>query len=366
MLDNDPLERLGPHLDRVGLADLLCSYTPAAQTRALTDSVIPPSLRPLAELFCLGHEVPEDDLDPVTVTALEDLANAGFAVRSGSRVTWLIRDLVLQRIHGLWLLTGRPSARRILYFGADSLALADRIPLVEGSALDLCSGPGFQSLWLASRGMEVTGCEINERAVHLCGMNARLNGLKGRVHPLRSDLYAELSKGAFDVVVANPPMVAVPPGIPYPFVGDGGPDGFRVIFRIMEGLPGRLAPRGTAYTLGAAAAGDELPLAIDALRSESRRLGLMVRITVTSEHEAGSGSTWDKAIAATSLNFTESEVTQSSLEQRTSKVAQGYADLGVRRVVFFFMAMTIDSSGGLDVLDVRVENPPMASGWYVA
>ena len=66
MPGHDPLERLGLHLERAGLADLLCSYTPAAQTSVLTDSVIPPSLRPLVELFCLGREVPEADLDPVT------------------------------------------------------------------------------------------------------------------------------------------------------------------------------------------------------------------------------------------------------------------------------------------------------------
>ena len=59
MPGHDPLERLGLHLERVGLADLLCSYTPAAQTSALTDSVIPPGLLPLVELFCLGREVPE-------------------------------------------------------------------------------------------------------------------------------------------------------------------------------------------------------------------------------------------------------------------------------------------------------------------
>lgn len=366
MPGHDPLERLGLHLERVGLADLLCSYTPAAQTSALTDSVIPPGLLPLVELFCLGREVPEADLDPVIVPALEELTNAGFATRSGPRPTWSIRDLVLQRVHGLWLLAGRPSAQRTLYFGADSLALADRIPLVGGSALDLCSGPGFQSLWLASRGMRVTGCEINERAVHLCGVNARLNGVQDRVHPLRSDLYAELPEGSFDVVVANPPMVAVPPGIPYPFVGDGGPDGFGVILRIIEELPGRLAPRGNAYTLGVAAAGDELPLALDALRSEARRLGLRMRLTVTSEHGAGSGSTWDRAIAATSLSFEGSAVTQSSLEERTIQVSQGYADLGAHRVVFFFMTVAEEQHGSVGVLDVRSEHPQNHQGWYVA
>ena len=366
MPGHDPLERLGPHLERAGLADLLCSYTPAAQTSVLTNSVIPPSLRPLVELFCLGREVPETDLDPVTVPALEDLTNAGFATRSGPRPTWSIRDLGLQRVHGLWLLTGRPSAQRTLYFGADSLALAERIPLVGGSALDLCSGPGFQSLWLAARGMRVTGCEIDERAVLLSGVNTRLNGVADRVHLLRSDLCAELPEGSFDVVVANPPMVAVPAGIPYPFVGDGGPDGFGVILRIIEELPGRLAPRGAAYTLGVAAAGDELPLALGALRSEARRLGLRIRLTVTSEHDAGSGSTWDRAIAATSLSFEGSAVTQSSLEERTSKVVQGYADLGVHRVVFFFMTVAEEQHGSVGVLDVRSEHPQNHQGWYVA
>ncbi|MFC2624070.1 MAG: hypothetical protein ACFN0W_05620 [Propionibacterium acidifaciens] len=161
-------------------------------------------------------------------------------------------------------------------------------------------------------------------------------------------------------------MVAIPPGMPYPFIRDGGPDGFGVIIRIIEEPPGRLAPRGNAYTLGVAAADDELLLALGTLRSEARRLGLRIRLTVTGEHDAGSGSTWDGAIAVTSLSFESSAVTQSSLEERTSKVARGYANLGVRRVVFFFMVMSTDISGDVDVLDVRAENSRMTSEWYVA
>lgn len=366
MPGNDPLERLGPHLERAGLADLLCSYTPSAQTSAITDSVTPPSLRPLVELLCRGHEVPEADLEAVTVRALEELASVEFATRSGPRPEWSICDLVLQRVHGLWLLTGRPSARRTLYFGADSLALAERIPLVGGSALDLCSGPGFQSLWLASRGMRVTGCEIDERAVLLSGVNARLNGVADRVRSLRSDLCAELPEGSFDVVVANPPMVAVPPGIPYPFVGNGGPDGFGVILRIIEELPGRLAPRGAAYTLGVAAAGDELPLALGALRSGARRLGLRIRLTVTAEQDAGPDGLWNREMAATSLAFEGSEITRDSLDERARRVAQGYADLGARKVVFFFMTVAEEPHGSVGVLDVRAEHPQNHQGWYAA
>lgn len=182
----------------------------------------------------------------------------------------------------------------------------------------------------------------------------------------RSDPYAELPEGSLDFIVANPSMVAVPPGMPYPFIRDGGPDGFGVIIRIIEEPPGRLAPRGNAYTLGVAAADDELLFALGTLRSEARRLGLRIRLTVTGEHDAGSGSTWDGAIAVTSLSFEGSAVTQSSLEERTSKVVQGYADLGVHRVVFFFMTVAEEQHGSVGVLDVRSEHPQNHQGWYVA
>jgi len=366
MSRTDPLELCGSHLERVGMADLLCSYTPAAQTTVLTSSVTPPCLLPLVNLFCLGQRVRETDLDTVTVRALQELAHEGFAAWNWPGPTWSLSDLVLQRIHGLWLLVGRPSAGRTLYFGADSLALAERVPLAEGTALDLCAGPGFQSLHLASRGLQVIGCEIDEQAALLARVNARLNGVADRFRSLRSDLYAELPDGEFDVIVADPPMVAVPPGIPYPFVGNGGPDGLAVILRIIEGLPGRLAPSGIARTLGVAAAGDEFPLALDTLRISARRLDLRIRLTLTAEQDVGSDSNWNRAIAATSLGFEGSPVTQSCLEVRARQVAQGYADMGVRKVVFFFMTIIGESPGSVSVLDTRAECPRVNSGWYVA
>lgn len=212
----------------------------------------------------------------------------------------------------------------------------------------------------------MTGCEIDEQAALLARVNARLNGVADRFRSLRSDLYAELPEGEFDVIVANPPMVAIPSRIPYPFVGNGGPDGLAVILRIIEGLPGRLAPSGVARTLGVAAAGDEFPLALDTLRTSARRHDLRIRLTLTAEQDVGSDSNWNRAIAAASLGFEGLPITQSCLEVRARQVAQGYADMGVRKVVFFFMAIIGESPGSVNILDTRAECPRVNSGWYVA
>ncbi len=39
-------------------------------------------------------------------------------------------------------------------------------------------------------------------------------------------------KSRFDLICMNPPLLPIPSGLGYPFIGDGGPDGLAVTRRV--------------------------------------------------------------------------------------------------------------------------------------
>lgn len=163
-----------------------------------------------------------------------------------------LNGLVLNRYRGVWFLTDCPLPSPKRYFGPDSLGLARRIVPQPGKrALDLCAGTGVQSLILASGGMHVTSVEIDGDAFSTNVVNINLNGLNCSITAKQGDLFECLSQNEqFDYIVANPPLVPVPCGLEYPFVGNGGQDGCDVLNRIIEGLPDYLSENGTALIIG--------------------------------------------------------------------------------------------------------------------
>ena len=166
-----------------------------------------------------------------------------------------------------------PAKWATMAVGEDSLALVHLAPLPavgeDGAAprvLDVCCGGGVQGLAAAARCPQacVTCLDINERAVRACRFNAVLNALDGRVRAAVSDGYSALpgrpggqsereaehserdtralGGPPFDVILANPPFVAVPPPpahahecAEWAAYADGGPDGTRVLSALADG-----------------------------------------------------------------------------------------------------------------------------------
>jgi len=122
-----------------------------------------------------------------------------------------------------------------------------------GSALDLCTGSGCvaASLALTGKGARVAAVDLCPDALALARENAQALGAE--VELFQGDLYEPLPRDRrFDVVVANPPYV--PSG---ELAGlarevqreprlalDGGPDGLRVLRRLVAGAPAFLRPGG--------------------------------------------------------------------------------------------------------------------------
>ena len=96
-------------------------------------------------------------------------------------------------------------------------------------ALDMASGSGAISLFLADKFEKVIASDINPKAVRYARFNAVLNNLENKITNIHSDLFSEFKDLTFDYICWNGPTVALPevknPEKVYPLYTYGGPDG---------------------------------------------------------------------------------------------------------------------------------------------
>jgi SAM-dependent methyltransferase len=141
-----------------------------------------------------------------------------------------------------------------VYIGGDSLDFAERLRLALNGqrfkrALDLCCGTGIQALTIAQFADQVEGTDINPRAIDYANLNAALHGLSERVHFSVGNLSEKL-EGPYDLVVANPPFVYLPPEEQnINRDGYGGELGLEIVERIMTDLDRLLGPSGEAMLI---------------------------------------------------------------------------------------------------------------------
>jgi tRNA1(Val) A37 N6-methylase TrmN6 len=107
---------------------------------------------------------------------------------------------------------------RFFKFGTDSVLLANFVELRNGDkVIDLGTGSGVIPLLLAykSKGVKVTGVEIQPKAADLAKRNVEFNNLEEQIKIMNADLCSlesKLDAGSFDVVVSNPPYLPVEGG----------------------------------------------------------------------------------------------------------------------------------------------------------
>ena len=156
-----------------------------------------------------------------------------------------------------------------LKFKSDERALVPRSPIAETilngftpwlegvhvrRALDLCTGGGCIGIAMAAHNPEwdVDLADISDEALSLARENIRFQNVESRVRAIRSDLFKNLKKEKYDLIVSNPPYVtlqeyaALPPEYDHePALAlKAGDDGLDFALRILAEAPAHLNEPG--------------------------------------------------------------------------------------------------------------------------
>lgn len=75
--------------------------------------------------------------------------------------------------------------------------------------LDMCTGSGAIAISLAKyvEKSQITAVDISERALKVAEKNAKMNGVQNQIAFLSSDLFKDLPKEKYDIIVSNPPYI---------------------------------------------------------------------------------------------------------------------------------------------------------------
>lgn len=178
---------------------------------------------------------------------------------SGGADLWVASDLAAHQQAGVL------RHDHVLGIGQASTTLVQTtVRRHTGRALDLGTGCGIQAFHLLHHCEHVTATDISERALAFTRFNILLNAAALSVEPSRLEDRVSLRLGSlldpvageeFGLVVSNPPFVITPRSAGEAAADqftyrDGGLPGDAIVASLVAGLPGILAPGGTAQMLG--------------------------------------------------------------------------------------------------------------------
>lgn len=75
--------------------------------------------------------------------------------------------------------------------------------------LDLCTGSGAISVALAKNisNSKITAIDVSSRALNVAKKNVKINKVENQITFIKSDLFNNLSKEKYDIIVSNPPYI---------------------------------------------------------------------------------------------------------------------------------------------------------------
>lgn len=307
-------------------------------------------LQSLLDLFLLSKATEISSLPVELAELIPDLSKCGLLEQDQGVVN--TRGLSLMVVMGRWLFSQQLTANPTLYFGYESEALMRRlVPKQKGVVFDLCSGPGAQALHCSGFSDQIYAVEINPFSHALARLNIAMNDLEECVHPLLGDLYEPLDGLKADFIVANPPLIAFPEEVFYPFVGHGGNDGLKITRRILSGVSDRLQPEGRVQIIGTCFSDSILPLVIDDLEQIALRERIDCTLTVTAQLPLSPGAPYFEALIRSAISSNNSL----SKDDATLKFSAFLRSQGATHMAFYFL-MATPGSGELSLLDISQED----------
>ncbi|MEE8738715.1 MAG: methyltransferase [Bifidobacterium sp.] len=324
-------------LDESGLTDLYDSFpSPGSPWNDLQNlkKRLPASLYAALVLMMAGKQTEISELPETIVKLMEQLEYLGFARLNRGQA--YLNGLSLYRYRGCWLIAECSRSSPTLYYGDDSVELASRLsPITGARALDLCTGPGVIAMVEAAAGMHVTGVDVNPVALELLQANAYLNHVEDRVLPCKSNLFEALPDQQYELITANPPLLPIPHGVPYPFVGDGGVYGLDLTLPILQAASKYLTENGTLLIIGTTTMNGLEISQEESIRSNFEENGLEGTMSVMQSTSVQEGSLWNSLIAITSQEFASG--CYHTREQALRAVTDGYHAMNVDGVCSFIL-----------------------------
>ncbi|HIT75121.1 MAG TPA: methyltransferase [Candidatus Avipropionibacterium avicola] len=218
------------------------------------------ALATLTGLWLLQDPVPRGQLDRALPGLVEPLLQSGILTPEGDQVraavdirpygsddgldAWVVCDLTpgmdgrTDQVGDDYVLGVSPASTTLTQ-------LATRTPV--GTALDLGTGCGVQSLHLARHAERVVATDVNPRALRLAQWTFALNRLQ--VDLRHGSLYEPVGHERFDQVVSNPPYVISPPDSAHLTYREQAMPGDQLVREVVAGAVRRLNPGGTAQVL---------------------------------------------------------------------------------------------------------------------
>lgn len=238
--------------DRLGEAGLagLGRNSGVAASQALGDADDPQAAA--IRLWLLQQPVPADRLAWLDVPGLRD---AGLLEGTDDlRATVEIKPYGSERRQG-WICSdqtpldtrvARPRSDFVLGASPASTTLAQLVPRRQvGTALDLGTGCGIQTVHLADHADRVVATDLNPRALDLARITLGLNQVEADLR--LGSLYEPVAGQGFDLVVTNPPYVMSPPGGGLVY-REGGFEADQLMREVVRSAP--LNPDGLLVVLG--------------------------------------------------------------------------------------------------------------------
>ncbi|MFI1913345.1 methyltransferase [Nocardia sp. NPDC020380] len=344
------MTRFAAELERLGLAEFLASFpgdSVDCHQWACGAETLDGVLRDLVGLLLLGRPMRIDRLPDPVADAVPTLADHGIAVRQGAEVQLV--DVSLLRAQGIWLFAEPPSPFTPRhYFGTDSINLARRAVYRPGArVLDLCAGPGFQGLVAAQRCGRATLVELLPDAATAARLNAAMNRLSDRVEVFAGDLYEPLpDQTTYDHVVANVPFLPTFSTREPADVRASGADGFDIGRRVLAGLPGRLAPGGTAHLTALLFHSDGKLLMEEELRDWACTAECGLTVTLTDRMPVDA----DSALVQTTMSHFQESAGHADPDTLHAEVTEMYARDGATGARLAFLRIDQGASG-IRILD---------------
>ncbi|OXI73300.1 hypothetical protein CFB81_08245 [Burkholderia sp. AU28863] len=302
------MSELTTFLAKIGYADLCASFFPGAPRlevwRSMEKSITDLRLRRFYRLLLIGSSVAVSEFGLEEMDALTPLIKCGVLICEGEFLR--SNSLSLYMVMGYWLFFETPNVNPKIYYGDDSFGLVTRLrPMRNGQTLDLCSGPGVQSLISSAIAGKVTSVEINPYAAAIAELNRDINGIDNweiRV----GDLYDALPRqNVYDHIICNPPLLPFPGDEAYPFVGHGGVDGWAVSWRVLEKLPQFLSNNGFAQIIGTTLSDGVEPIIVDRLKGWAKCERMDCELFVIAQKELGRESEYFKGLVSTAAALNE-------------------------------------------------------------